>query len=158
MESPIKAAARTTAELIIKLCRHHNDNLPSALSRHQHAIKIITNIYKKCGKQPPREFIVTTPQLPALQTTPSSVKRQSPRSMEMFYFCIADQVPRKQFDVKWHPGQEHLGNYHTKNHPKLHHARVHPFYLLEPNSPLELPCTMTPEDLRGCAKRAARVC
>ena len=65
---------------------------------------------------------------------------------------VADQVQRKQFDVKWHPGQENLGDYYTKHHPASHHARVRPIYLHEPNSPLELPRAMTPEELRGCAK------
>eukprot|EP00956_Cyclotella_meneghiniana_P026598 scaffold57892_cov40-Cyclotella_meneghiniana.AAC.1 len=38
----------------------------------------------------------------------NTVKRQRSRSMEMRYFWVADQVERKQFDVKWHPGQENL--------------------------------------------------
>ena len=82
----------------------------------------------------------------------NTVKRQRSCSMEMRYFWIADQVARKQFDVKWHPGQENLGDYYTKHHPTSHHIRVRPYYLLEPNSPLELPRAMTPEELRGCAK------
>jgi hypothetical protein len=71
--------------------------------------------------------------------------------MEMRYFWIADQVARKQFDVRWHPGQENLADYYTKHHPTSHHVRVRPFYLLEPNSPFELPRAMTPEELQGCA-------
>lgn len=82
----------------------------------------------------------------------NTVKRQRSRSMEMRYFWIADQVARNQFNVKWHPGQENLADYYTKHHPTSHHTRVRPFYLLEPNSPSELPRAMTPEELRGCAK------
>eukprot|EP00956_Cyclotella_meneghiniana_P012720 scaffold18074_cov132-Cyclotella_meneghiniana.AAC.3 len=52
----------------------------------------------------------------------NTVKRQRSRSMEMRYFWVADQVQRKQFDVKWHPGQENLGDYYTKHHPASHHA------------------------------------
>ena len=51
----------------------------------------------------------------------NTVKRRQTRSMEMQYFWIADQVARKQFDVKWHPGLENLGDYHTKHHPLAHH-------------------------------------
>jgi hypothetical protein len=82
----------------------------------------------------------------------NTVKRQRSRSMEMRYFWIADQVARKQFTVHWHPGQENLADYYTKHHPMSHHIRVRPYYLLEPNSPIELPRAMTPEELRGCAK------
>jgi hypothetical protein len=82
----------------------------------------------------------------------NTVKRQRSRSMEMRYFWIADQVARKQFKVQWHPGQENLGDYHTKHHPTVHHIRVRPYYLLEPTIPLELPRAMTPDELRGCAK------
>ena len=82
----------------------------------------------------------------------NTVKRQRSRSMEMRYFWIADQVARHQFDVRWHPGQENMGDYHTKTHPTSHHVRVRPYYLHEANSPLELPRAMTPEELRGCAK------
>ena len=70
----------------------------------------------------------------------------------MGYFWIADQVEREQFDVKWHPGQENLSDYHTKHHPSSHHQHVSPDYLLEPHSPFKLPQTMTLEVLRGCAK------
>mgnify|MGYP006198298991 CR=1 FL=1 len=82
----------------------------------------------------------------------NTVKRQRSPSMEMRYFWIADQVACKQFNVKWHPGLKNLGDYHTKHHPPAHHQQVHPYYLLEPNSPLELPHAMTPEELQGCAK------
>jgi hypothetical protein len=81
----------------------------------------------------------------------NTVKRQRSRSMEMRYFWIADQVARKQFTVHWHPGQENLADYYTKRHPTSHH-RVRPYYLLESNSPIELPRAMAPEELRGCAK------
>ena len=38
------------------------------------------------------------------------------RSMEMQYFHVCDQVKHKQFDVRWHLGQENLGNYTSKHH------------------------------------------
>lgn len=82
----------------------------------------------------------------------NTVKRQRSRSMEMRYFWIADQVARKLFDVQWHPGQENLGDYHSKHHPTSHHQRVRPYYLHESSSPSLLPRAMTPEELRGCAR------
>jgi hypothetical protein len=74
------------------------------------------------------------------------------RLMEMRYFWIADQVANKRFDVRWHPGKENLADYHSKHHPTSHHIRVRPFYLQEPSSPLVLPRSLTPEELRGCAR------
>ena len=82
----------------------------------------------------------------------NTVKRQRSRSMEMRYFWIADQVKHGIFDVRWHPGRENLGDYHTKHHPESHHIRVRPYYLHEPTSPLVLPRAPTPEELRGCAR------
>ena len=82
----------------------------------------------------------------------NTVKRQRSRSMEMRYFWIADQVARGQFNVSWHPGQENMGDYHTKIHPTAHHIRIRPYYLLEPSSPLALPRALTPKDLRGCVR------
>ena len=35
--------------------------------------------------------------------------------MEMRYFWISDQVARNQFDIKYHPGRENMGDYHTNN-------------------------------------------
>ena len=37
-----------------------------------------------------------------------TIKKQRSTSMDMIYFLIADQVCRKIYDVKWHPGQEIL--------------------------------------------------
>ena len=49
----------------------------------------------------------------------NTVKRQRSQSMEMRYFLVADQVQHNQFDVKWHPGQENLGDYYTKRQTSL---------------------------------------
>jgi hypothetical protein len=46
VELPIEAAARTAAELLIKLKQHHGATDPSSLSRHQQAMKIINSIYE----------------------------------------------------------------------------------------------------------------
>jgi hypothetical protein len=79
-----------------------------------------------------------------------TVKKQRSRSMEMRYFYICDQVENHEFDVRWHPGQENLGDYASKHHDSRHHQRVRPVYLHEPNSPTVLPRALTPSALRGC--------
>ena len=79
-----------------------------------------------------------------------TVKMQRSRGMEMRYFYSCDQVKRGFFDVKWHPGQENLGDYQSKNHLGKHHVHVRPMYLHMRNSPKFLPRAMKPSELRGC--------
>ena len=54
--------------------------------------------------------------------------------MEMQYFYVCDLVKHKQFDVRWHPGQENLGNYTSKHHLAHHHMQVRTLYLKMENS------------------------
>jgi hypothetical protein len=63
--------------------------------------------------------------------------------MDMKYYWLQDIVRQKQFDVYWCPGQDNLGDYHTKHHPEQHHQDVSPILLHQDNS-LNV--------LRGCAK------
>ena len=58
-----------------------------------------------------------------------TIKIQRSRGMEMRYLYSCDQVKRGLFDVKWHPGQENLGGYQSKNHLRKHHVHVRPMYL-----------------------------
>ena len=57
---------------------------------------------------------------------------------------------RKYFDIKWHPGQENLGDYQSKHCIGKHHVHVQPVYLYTKHSPEYLPREMKPSDLRGC--------
>ena len=68
----------------------------------------------------------------------------------MCYFYSCDQVKRGFFAVKWHPGQENLGDYQSKNHLGKHHVHVRPMYLHMRNLPKFLPRAMKPSELRGC--------
>jgi hypothetical protein len=79
-----------------------------------------------------------------------TVKKQRSRSMEMRYFYICDQVKNEEFSVRWHPGQENLGDYASKHHDSRHHQQVRPVYLHEDDSPTLLPRALTPSALRGC--------
>ena len=79
-----------------------------------------------------------------------TVKKQRSRSMEMRFFWVTDQVKRKLFDVRWHPGQENLADYFTKHFDTPHHIAVRPWYLHTNASPLVLPRAAAPKSLRGC--------
>ncbi|KAL7500917.1 hypothetical protein ACHAWT_008970 [Skeletonema menzelii] len=80
-----------------------------------------------------------------------TVKKHRSRSMEKNYFWVTDQVKRKQFDVKWHPGKENLADYPSKHHEASHHREVRPWMLhIETISPLTLPRAQKPSTLRGC--------
>ena len=67
--------------------------------------------------------------------------------MEMRYFYVCDQVKHKQYDVRFHPGQEKLGNYTIKHHLARHHMQVRPIYLHMKNSQRFLPMAMTPSNM-----------
>jgi hypothetical protein len=56
----------------------------------------------------------------------NTVKQQRSRSMEMRYFWVCDKVAQNAYDVKWHPGQENLADYQSKQHMGAHHQAVHP--------------------------------
>ena len=62
-----------------------------------------------------------------------------------------DQVTAGNIDVRWHPGQENLADYHSKHHDGAHHEAVRPWYIHTPESVRELPRAATPRTVRGCA-------
>ena len=74
----------------------------------------------------------------------------------MNYFYVVDQVENKNFDIKWYPGRENLGDYPSKHHEASHHKEVRPIYLHEENSPRFLPRAETPSSLRGCKRNRSR--
>eukprot|EP00804_Cyclotella_cryptica_P007932 CCRYP_019848-RA/>CCRYP_019848-RA protein AED:0.05 eAED:-0.05 QI:0/-1/0/1/-1/1/1/0/1335 len=83
-ESPLEAAARTAAELIIELRQHRNPQDPTQLSHHQRAIKIINDIYQLNSQQSPRVDIQTMPPPrvePTLSSNPTAprILRTTPR-------------------------------------------------------------------------------
>eukprot|EP00978_Attheya_sp_CCMP212_P012067 scaffold29990_cov42-Attheya_sp.AAC.2 len=84
-----------------------------------------------------------------------TVKKHRSRPMEIRYFYSCDQVKEGNFDVKWYPGLENLGDYTTKHHETRHHVNVRPIYLHVKESPRRLPRAMKPSDLRGCVGNKA---
>eukprot|EP00804_Cyclotella_cryptica_P024589 CCRYP_001603-RA/>CCRYP_001603-RA protein AED:0.24 eAED:0.18 QI:0/0/0/1/1/1/2/0/837 len=70
-ESPLEAAARTAAELLIELRQQRDPQDPTQLSRHQRAIKIINDIYQLNSQQAPRVNTQTAPP-PRVEPTLSS--------------------------------------------------------------------------------------
>ena len=51
---------------------------------------------------------------------------QRSKDTEMCYFYSRDQVEQESFNMKWHPGQENLGDYQNKNHMGKHHVHLRP--------------------------------
>ena len=81
-----------------------------------------------------------------------TMKKHRSRSMGMRFFWITYQVKRSHYDVKWHPGQEHLADYFTKAFTGKHHLAVYPWYLHEGNTPRALPRAAAPATLKGCVE------
>ena len=65
----------------------------------------------------------------------NSIKRQKSRGMEMRYFWLRQQEAQKMFKFHHHPGQENLGDYHTKSHKARKTNHVRPYYTHTQHSP-----------------------
>ena len=52
---------------------------------------------------------------PVVGIVNNTVKRQRSRMMEMRYFWLLDGEAHKYFSFHYHPGQENLGDFHTKS-------------------------------------------
>ena len=82
----------------------------------------------------------------------NTIKRQHSRAMEMCYFWLLCQEAQRMFDVSHHPGAKNLGNYPSKAHSAPVCCHVWPYYIHMPNSPLVLPCALSPSSQQGCAE------
>ena len=43
-----------------------------------------------------------------------TIKRQGTKEMEMSFFGVGDKFTQEMYDLCWHPGQENLANYQSK--------------------------------------------
>jgi hypothetical protein len=82
----------------------------------------------------------------------NTIKCQRLWSMEMQYFWIGDKVAQDMYTLSWHPGQEHLADYQSKNHIGSHHQAVRPWYLYQADSPRVLPWALKPSTMKGCVE------
>ena len=70
----------------------------------------------------------------------NTIKLQRSRAMNMRYFWLLCHEAKRILSIKYHPGQENLGDYHTNHHNGAHHQHARPFYLHKGRYPLWLPC------------------
>ena len=80
----------------------------------------------------------------------NTIKRQRSRAMEMRYFWLLDQIAQKNFAYIYQPGQENLGDYHTKPFNREEMKRKRPYYVHEKNSPRYLLRAQLPRTRQGC--------
>ncbi len=80
----------------------------------------------------------------------NTVKWQHSCSMEMRFFWVSDKCAQDMYTLSWHPGQENLADYQSKNHLGAHHSAVRAWYLHMENSPHFLPRAKAPSALKGC--------
>jgi hypothetical protein len=64
-------------------------------------------------------------------------------------FLVMEAVEIGEFDVKYYPGKENLGNYQSKHHIGAQHTAVRPWYLHELTSVPELSRAGKPSTLKG---------
>ena len=112
-------------------------------------VKILRLTLAELGHpQPPTP--IHTDNTTAVLIVNNTIKRQRSRVMNMRYFWLLCQEAQKILNVKYHPGQENLGDYQTKLHNAAHHSRIRPFYLHYNNSPRYLQRAARPSAQRGC--------
>ena len=46
------------------------------------------------------------------------------KAMDMRFYRIKDRIKQGKFQGFWRPGQENLGDYHSKHHTTEHHIAV----------------------------------
>ena len=66
------------------------------------------------------------------------IKRKRLRAMNIRYFWLLCNKAQRILNVRYHPGQENLGDYQTKLHNGAHHKLVRLFYVYTKNSSLFL--------------------
>ena len=80
----------------------------------------------------------------------NTIKQKRSRAMEMRYFWLLGGEVQKQFAFHYHPGQENLGDYHTKAFDGKDTIRARPFYVYGKTSPRTLIRALMPSTRRGC--------
>ena len=80
----------------------------------------------------------------------NTIKIQRSHSMEMRYFCLLDGEAQKYFAFHHYPGQENLGDYHTKSFTTKDAQHARPFYVHENIPPRSLVRALLPSTRRGC--------
>ena len=111
--------------------------------------KIIRLTLEEMGHpQPPTPIHVDN--TTAVGIVNNTIKRQRSRAMNMRYFWLLCQEAQRILHVRYHPGQENLGDMPTKNHNGAQTQRSRPFYLQTKQSPRFLPRAPRPSVRRGC--------
>ena len=112
-------------------------------------VKIIRLTLTEMGQpQPPTPIHVDN--TTAVGIVNDTIKRQRSRAMNMRYFWLLCQEAQKILTVRYHPGQENLGDMPTKHHSGAQTQRARPFYLQMRHSPRLLPRPPRPSVRRGC--------
>ena len=122
-----------------------------ALFHNAKETKVIRLILKELGHpQPPTPIHVDNTTVNGIVN--NTIKRQRSRSMEMKYFWLLDNEEQKQFNFRYHPGYENLGDLYTKAHNGKDTQHMRPFYVHTTNSPRFLERAQLPHIRRGCVE------
>ena len=78
--------------------------------------------------------------------------------MEMKYFWLIDKEADDEFKFHYLPGQENLGDHHTKVFNAKDTNRVRPFYVHEKQSPHTLVRLLISSLWRGCLGNISSPC
>jgi hypothetical protein len=73
-----------------------------------------------------------------------TVKQNRSKAIDMRFYWVRDRSEQNQFKIYWAPGKVNLADYLTKHHPGHHHQKMRPYFLHEPQTPVDQ------SFLRGC--------
>ena len=62
-------------------------------------------------------------------------KQQRSKSIDIYFYCIWDQIKKNQFLISWVPVQTNLGDYISKHHSLINHNQMRPFFFHADSSP-----------------------
>ena len=120
-----------------------------ALFHNAKEAKVIRLILQELGHpQPPTPIHVDNTTVTGIVN--NTIKRQKSRSMQMNYFWLLDQENQKNFNFRYHPGYENLGDLYTKAHNGRDTQYKKQFYVHTTNSPRFLTRAQLPHIRRGC--------
>ena len=80
----------------------------------------------------------------------STIKQKLSKAIDMRFYWIQDRTKQGQFVIYWRPGNQNLGDYHTKHHSPSHHRLMRPVYLHDTKS---LVNTLVFTLLQGCVNQ-----
>jgi len=111
------------------------------------AVPIVVTLEELGHIQPPTPIQVDNSTAFGFANKKIKIKRT--KAIDMRYHWIVDRTSQGQFLIYLEPGDDNLGDYHTKHHSPTHHRHMRPIFLHE-NERLKTNVSMSTTHLASC--------